>query len=191
MEWYLGVLRKYTDFEGRARRQEYWMFVLINTVIGWGLGMIDDMLGTYSSTGYGVLAAFYGLAVLIPSLAVMVRRLHDAGKSGWFFFINLIPIIGWIWFFVVLVTDSVPGSNRYGPNPKESGAGAPVGRSVPGSGQISVPNPAAAPLPSPPEGELLPPDWPDQIRKLAELRDAGLLSEEEFSTKKQKLLDKI
>lgn len=121
MNWYIKVLKQYADFSGRARRKEYWMFVLFNIIFGLVLGFIDGMIGAYDSqTSYGVLGGLYTLAVLIPSLAVTVRRLHDVGKSGWMYFIILIPFIGAIWLLVLMLTDGNSGVNEYGPNPKEA-----------------------------------------------------------------------
>lgn len=114
MNWYLAVLKKYAEFNGRARRQEYWMFVLFNMIFAIAASVVDMIIGTYPAIN-----TIYSLAVLIPGLAVSVRRLHDTGKSGWMLLIGLIPIIGWIWVFVLLVTDSKPGENEYGKNPKE------------------------------------------------------------------------
>ncbi len=113
MNWYLKVFRQYADFSGRARRTEYWMFALFNIIIGSILLAIDLGLGTY-----GALYSIYGLVVLIPGLAVAVRRLHDVGKSGWFLLVGLIPIIGAIWLLILMVTDSQIGSNKWGENPK-------------------------------------------------------------------------
>ena len=118
MNWYLEVLKKYAVFDGRARRKEYWMFFLINVVISVVLGAIDVLLGTFSQTGVGVLQSLYSLAVLIPSIAVTVRRLHDTGRTGWWILIGLIPFIGGIILLIFMVLDSEPGTNQYGPNPK-------------------------------------------------------------------------
>jgi uncharacterized membrane protein YhaH (DUF805 family) len=118
MDWYMTVMKKYADFSGRARRKEYWMFVLFNVIISIVLTILDSLIGTMSESGYGVLSGLYSLAILIPSLAVGVRRLHDVGKSGWWLLISLIPLIGSIWLLVLFVTDSQPGDNQYGPNPK-------------------------------------------------------------------------
>ena len=119
MNWYLKALKQYADFNGRARRTEYWMFILFNMIFGVVAIVIDNILGTADhNVGYGVIYALYSLAMLIPGLAVLVRRLHDVGKSGWMMFILLIPLIGAIWLLVLLVTDSEPGENKYGPNPK-------------------------------------------------------------------------
>jgi len=120
MNWYLKVLKQYADFSGRARRKEYWMFALFNVIFIIVAMILDNILGT--TTGglpYGVFYFLYVLAIFIPGLAVSVRRLHDVGKSGWMYLIILIPLIGAIWLFVLMVTDSNPGENNYGPNPKE------------------------------------------------------------------------
>ena len=120
MNWYLKVLKNYAVFIGRARRKEYWMFALFNLIISIVAIIMDNVLGTaIEDVGYGLFYLLYGMAVLIPGLAVSVRRLHDVGKSGWMIFISLIPIIGAIWLLVLLVTDSDSGENQYGPNPKE------------------------------------------------------------------------
>lgn len=123
MNWYLKVLKQYADFGGRARRTEYWMFILFNFIFSMVAIALDYALGTgVGGMGYGIIYALYALIVLIPSLAVAVRRLHDVGKSGWMILISLIPLIGGIWLIVLLVTDSNPGANEYGPNPKEAPA---------------------------------------------------------------------
>lgn len=119
MNWYLKVLKQYADFNGRARRTEFWMYVLFNFIITIVLGSIDRLIGTVTLTGFGLFSGFYGLAVLIPSLAVSVRRLHDIGKSGWMLLLLLIPIIGGIWLIVLCIIDGNPGENEYGINPKE------------------------------------------------------------------------
>ena len=119
MSWYLEVLKKYAVFSGRARRAEYWYFVLFNIIVAIVLSLIDTLLGTFNfMQGVGLLSGLYSLAVLIPTLAVTVRRLHDIDRTGWWIFINLIPLIGFIVLLVFAVTDGTPGSNRYGPNPK-------------------------------------------------------------------------
>ena len=119
MSWYLAVLKKYAVFSGRARRKEYWMFVLFNFIITaclcFVLGFISAMLNT---PGLVVLAQLYYLAVFLPGLGVSVRRLHDTGKSGWMLLLGLIPVIGGIILLVFMVLDSQPGSNQYGENPK-------------------------------------------------------------------------
>ncbi len=113
MNWYLEVLRNYAVFSGRARRTEYWMFALFNFIIAMALGIAEAVLG-----GPGFIGILYGLAVLIPALAVSVRRLHDTGRSGLWLLIGLIPLIGFIVLLVFMVQDSDPGQNQYGMNPK-------------------------------------------------------------------------
>ena len=120
MKWYLAVLKNYAGFSGRARRKEYWMFTLFNIIFLIVAMILDNVLGTaIEGVGYGLFYILYALAVLIPGLAVSFRRLHDVGKSGWMVLIALIPIIGAIWLLVLMVIDSKPGENEYGPNPKE------------------------------------------------------------------------
>lgn len=114
MNYYLAVLKKYAVFSGRARRAEYWYFFLFNMIISIVLGIISTIIGDR----YGILGLVYCLAVLIPGIAVSIRRLHDIGKSGWMLLIGFIPLIGAIWLLVLMVTDSNPGENKYGPNPK-------------------------------------------------------------------------
>ena len=126
MNYYLSVLKNYATFTGRARRKEYWMFALFNLIFIVIAAVLDNLLGTTLKTGgmtlpYGYIYCLYALFVLIPGLAVMVRRLHDVGKSGWFFLVCLIPIAGSIWLLVLLCTDSKPGQNKWGPNPKGIG----------------------------------------------------------------------
>lgn len=123
MNWYLEVLKKYAVFSGRARRKEYWFFVLFNIIISIVLAVIDGVTGSFSpEAGVGLLGGIYTLAVLIPSIAVSVRRLHDTGRSGWWLLIALVPLIGAIVLLVFMVQDSKPGQNQYGANPKEATA---------------------------------------------------------------------
>ncbi len=117
MKWYLKVLGQYADFNGRARRMEYWMFVLFNLIFSVAAMMLDQAVAS-NSGDVGFFYVIYALAVFIPNLAVGVRRLHDVGKSGWMLLVSLIPLIGAIWLFVLFVTDSEPGANEYGANPK-------------------------------------------------------------------------
>ena len=115
MDWYMAVLKKYADFSGRARRREYWMFVLINFLIGCGLAVIAAF-----AQSLNFLSWLYTLAVLVPSIAVSVRRLHDTGRSGWWLLIGLVPLVGLIVLLVFFFQDSAPGDNQYGRNPKSS-----------------------------------------------------------------------
>jgi uncharacterized membrane protein YhaH (DUF805 family) len=120
MSWFVEALKKYAVFSGRSRRKEYWYFVLFVVIINIVLNLLDGLIGTYDrSTGTGLLTSIFNLAVLIPSIAVSVRRLHDIDRTGWWVLIELVPLIGWIVLLVFHVQDITPGTNRYGPNPKE------------------------------------------------------------------------
>ena len=124
MKWYLKCLNQYADFSGRARRTEYWMFTLFNMIFTLLTLFIGALLGTAlfgaSGTVIGSMGLYvlYLIAIFIPGLSVFVRRLHDTENSGWMFFILLIPLIGSIWVFVLMIMDSKPGENKWGPNPK-------------------------------------------------------------------------
>jgi uncharacterized membrane protein YhaH (DUF805 family) len=128
MNYYLKVLQNYATFSGRARRSEFWFFVLFNIIFSVVALILDNVIGTTISLHdntygdipmpYGYIYILYVLAVFIPGFAVTVRRLHDVGKSGWIYFIILIPIIGSIWLLVLLFMDSQTGRNKWGENPK-------------------------------------------------------------------------
>lgn len=123
MNWYLEVFRKYAVFSGRARRKEYWYFLLINIVISLILSFIDGLTGIYSADmGMGLFGGIYALAVLIPGAAVSVRRLHDTGRSGWWLLIVFVPLIGAIALLLLMLIKGKPGANQYGVNPKEISA---------------------------------------------------------------------
>ncbi|MEU0136765.1 DUF805 domain-containing protein [Streptomyces sp. NPDC006296] len=112
MNWYLAVLKNYAGFSGRARRKEYWMFVLFNFIAAavlYALGLAIDSQIPY---------LIYVLAVLIPALAVVVRRLHDTGRSGWWILIGLVPLVGGIVLLVFMCIEGVREPNEYGANPK-------------------------------------------------------------------------
>lgn len=128
MNWYREALRKYAVFEGRSRRREYWWFALVNFLVAVALGTLDVALGTYSAeSDVGLFSGLYMLAVLVPGIAVTVRRLHDTNRSGWWVLIGFIPLVGAIVLIVFALLDSQPGANRYGPNPKGViGPGTPV-----------------------------------------------------------------
>ncbi|MFI9601406.1 DUF805 domain-containing protein [Streptomyces sp. NPDC052043] len=113
MNWYVEVLKKYAVFNGRARRQEYWMFTLFTVIISIVLAIVDAVIGTQA------LDWIYTVAVLLPTLAVTVRRLHDTDRSGWWVLIGLIPLVGFIVMLVFLATEGTPRENKYGANPKE------------------------------------------------------------------------
>lgn len=124
MNWYIDAWKNYVNFQGRARRKAYWMFALFNIIAIIALGVIEGAIGLSGQSGYGILTGLYSLAIILPGLAVAVRRLHDTGRSGWWILIGLVPLVGPIVLLVFFVQDSQPGSNQYGPNPKESAAPA-------------------------------------------------------------------
>ncbi|MGB3546510.1 MAG: DUF805 domain-containing protein [Saprospiraceae bacterium] len=126
MEWYLKVVRdNYANFDGRARRQEYWMYVLFNALIIIGLCVVAGLLYSISETlgyvGFGLVGIYY-LAILVPSLAVIVRRLQDQNRSGWMALLMLIPYIGGIVILVFMCLEGTQGPNEYGPDPKNPAA---------------------------------------------------------------------
>jgi len=113
MEWYLIVLKKYVVWSGRARPKEYWMYTLINFLIAFALGFLDGLiLGTN-----GVLGLIYALAVLLPGISVTVRRLHDTNRSGWWFWIALIPVIGIFVLLYFMIIGGTDGENDFGEDP--------------------------------------------------------------------------
>ena len=113
MKYWVGCWKKYATFNGRARRKEYWMFILFNMLVAFGVNVVDAVLGME-----GLLGGLYSLAVLIPGWAVFTRRMHDIGKSGWWWLIGLVPVVGAIVLLVFMCKDGQPGDNAYGPNPK-------------------------------------------------------------------------
>lgn len=133
MTWYVGVLKQYAVFRGRARRKEYWMFILVNFLIMSLLGLLLNRTDAFVLT---LLASLYPLAILLPWVSVTVRRLHDVGRSGWWALLGLAPIFApvlpapislvtivmWIALHVFMLLDSQPGENRFGPNPKTAAA---------------------------------------------------------------------
>ena len=121
MSWYLKALKNYVGFNGRARRREYWFFTLFSFLMTIALSILDLIIFNLSSeTVLGMFTGAYALAVIIPTLAVTFRRLHDTGKSGWWLLINFVPMIGSLIFIVLLLLDSQPGENQYGSSPKSS-----------------------------------------------------------------------
>lgn len=159
MNWYLGVLKKYAVFSGRAQRAEYWYFILFNVIVSIVLTILDAVFGTLSHSGTGLLSGIYTLVVIVPSLAVAARRLHDIGKSGWWQLIVLIPLVGAILLIVWFATDSKE-DNQYGVNPK----GTNKANNIVNDNSI------------------------EQLEKLADLKEKGIITEEEFNSKKQELL---
>ena len=121
MKWYLKCLKQYFDFSGRARRKEYWLFCLFNLIIAYILNVIDSAIGLTFPVGIvelGILSVIYSLLLFIPGLAVCVRRLHDIGKSGWFYLIGLIPLVGAIIVLIWFCKEGEHKTNKWGPDPK-------------------------------------------------------------------------
>ncbi|NWG38877.1 MAG: DUF805 domain-containing protein [Hydrogenophilaceae bacterium] len=130
MHWYLQVLKKYAVFSGRARRKEYWMFVLFNIIIAFVLEL-ERFAGVVSESGQSDLAAIYQLTVLIPSISVLVRRMHDTDHSGWWV---LVPIAN----LVLAIREGQHGDNRFGPDPKRTPAEDSVAASTPNAAAFHV-----------------------------------------------------
>jgi len=120
MKWFLEVLtKKYATFEGRARRKEYWYFILFYCIAIFVLVVADVIAGTFSEEAeIGLFSGIFVLATVVPMIAATVRRLHDTDRSGWWVLISFIPLIGSLVLLVFAVLDSQPGANRFGPNPK-------------------------------------------------------------------------
>ena len=121
MNWYLHVLKNYTTFSGRARRKEYWFFVLFHVLVIMVLDILDTLLGLRvvetPEASVGVLSSLYLLGTLLPSIAVAMRRLHDTERSGWWLLLSLIPLVGPLVLLIFYVLRGTPGDNKYGPDP--------------------------------------------------------------------------
>jgi len=119
MEWYIKAIKEFSNFSGRARRTEYWSFVLVSTIISIIMTVIDFALLTKGlKYGIGYFSAGYSLLILIPTISLFIRRLHDIDKSGYSSFISLIPIVGGIWILLLTITPGTVGDNNYGSDPK-------------------------------------------------------------------------
>lgn len=140
MNYYLGVLKKYVVFSGRASRKEFWMFTLIDILVLVLLSVIEQAAGLEVS-GSGILTALYTLGTFLPRLAVMIRRLHDIGSSGWSYLMILIPFIGVVILILRAAQAGQPGENKYGPDPK--------GATTPATPPAAAP-PASMPPATPP-----------------------------------------
>lgn len=199
MNWYIGAWRKFAVFAGRARRAEYWYFVLYNVLVSAAFMIFDKMTGTFDpETGSGLMSWIYSLAILIPGTSVTVRRLHDTGRSAWWLaaFSAVIALClgyfktfqesGWVsvilallvmitaTMLIFLIQRGQPGDNAYGPDPL-------------GEKQFS----RASGRPDSHEGSDVQAsqDPIDRLERLASLRDRGILSEEEFLEQKEKILN--
>ncbi len=135
MTWYIAALRKYWDFAGRSRRKEFWYFSLFNFLVFVMLEAVvigaSKILDIYALTFLSLQVDVFMTLMLVPSIAVSVRRLHDIGVSGWWYLLSLVPLINIFLIFMLFCFDSQPDSNQYGPNPKET-AVASGGGVVPG-----------------------------------------------------------
>ena len=122
MQYFIKGLKNYATFNGRATRTEYWMYYLFYMIIYFVILGIDIAGAAMENEALSLIGAvlifLFILGLFIPTWAICFRRLHDVGKSGWYIFVNLIPIVGGIWFLVLMCTDSQPGKNQYGDNPK-------------------------------------------------------------------------
>ena len=117
--YYTGAFSKYFQFQGRARRAEYWWFTLFNMLISIAITVVEIGAGlTDLEATYGPLSTLYLLALFFPTLALGVRRLHDIGRSGWWLLIGIIPLIGIVVLLIFVCTDSERGENAFGPSPK-------------------------------------------------------------------------
>ncbi|CZF80851.1 DUF805 domain-containing protein [Grimontia marina] len=118
MNWYIGVLKQYANFKGRARRKEYWMFLAFSMLFTFALAFLDQAMGTFNEDiGLGTAGMVYAIAVFIPTLAVTIRRLHDTDRVGWWALIGILPF-GVIALLVLNAFDGTKGSNRFGADPK-------------------------------------------------------------------------
>lgn len=121
VDWMLMPLRRYADFNGRSRRKEYWMFLLGVLIVAIVLGIIEGVLGLNGMVAgvYGPLTLLLVLALIVPGIAVQVRRFHDQDKSGWFVLLALIPFLGGLIVLVFMCLEGTKGPNRFGPDPKD------------------------------------------------------------------------
>ncbi|QOP40246.1 DUF805 domain-containing protein [Sulfurimonas marina] len=121
IKYFIDIYRKnYANFDGRARRQEYWFFVLFYFIISFLVGLLDGLIGSeidYVVYSAGLFGTIFTLASFIPFLALAARRMHDIDKSGWWQLIQIIPVIGWIWFLILTVLQGSVGQNRFGSDP--------------------------------------------------------------------------
>jgi len=125
LDWMTMPLKRYTDFSGRSRRKEYWSFVLGVFIAAVVLGIVEGILGLSGMVGgvYGPLTTIFLLAIIVPSIAVQVRRFHDQDKSGWFVLLALIPFLGGLAVLVFMCLEGTKGANRFGPDPKGGAVG--------------------------------------------------------------------
>lgn len=167
---------KYGTFSGRAIRSEYWWFYLFTVLMSWGSTLVAGSMFSFGDPMGEVLPLIISLVFFVPVIAAGSRRLHDMGKSGWWQLLFIIPIIGWILLIIWMCTDSEKDKNIYGSNPKigdehnldenENNSTQPNKNEVSSTGSIS-----------------------DKIKELSDLKEQGLISEDEFQLKKKSLID--
>ena len=121
LDFAMMPLKRYTDFAGRSRRKEYWFFLLGVMIVTIILSIIEGILGLSGMIGgaYGPLTALFLLGIIVPAIAVQVRRFHDQDKSGWFVLLSLIPFLGGLIVLVFMFLEGTKGPNRFGPDPKD------------------------------------------------------------------------
>ncbi|MBB5179262.1 uncharacterized membrane protein YhaH (DUF805 family) [Planomicrobium koreense] len=118
MQDFVNAVKKSFDFKGRSRRREFWMFMLIASVLAAGLIIIETLLGLQLAQDIGILSTIYALAIAAPTASVTIRRLHDTGRSGWWSLLYLVPVIGWVALIAFTLFNSDLGANAYGKSPK-------------------------------------------------------------------------
>jgi len=119
MNIYFTVLKKFSEFSGRSRMSEYWVFTLMNFIFMIIAILLDNLFGTtITSLPFGVISIVYSLVLILPCIAVFVRRMHDTGKSGWNIFLSFIPLVGVVWLLALCITEGTAGDNEYGADPK-------------------------------------------------------------------------
>ena len=111
INWYVVVMKNYVGFSGRARLAEYWYFLLVNVIVAFLLGVVDGL------TGIGILSPLYSLVVLLPGIAVAIRRLHDIDYSGWYVLLGLVPVVGGLILLFLFTRPGTAGANRFGADP--------------------------------------------------------------------------
>ena len=156
-DWFLNpVMNQYADFSGRATRQAYWMFVLIQFIISIGLSIIGAV------TDMEYLSTVFMLAIFVPSLAIVARRLHDIGKSGWWWLIILVPFIGIIIYIVFLATKGDANVNVYGYPVGQSAIPVPVPPQPTEAATVVVLGQPIVPAPAPTQTPTPAPTWPSE-----------------------------
>ena len=125
MKYYIDAIKNYAVFEGRTTRKEFWLFVLFNFIIAFSVGFILLVILVFAGCSdteidkaIDIGSNLYMLFMLLPTIAITVRRFHDIGWSGWWYFLTLIPILGWVFCFIMCAIDSEPFPNEYGESSK-------------------------------------------------------------------------